>query len=236
MTESETALVTGATEGIGRAIAFALAGAGYRVGVCARTGSKVTALVDELRATGATASGRAADVADPEGVAALVRQVEHDLGPVDVLVNNAGVARIRPIAELSLEDWDTTMATNVRGIFIMTQAVLAGMRTRRHGAIVNIASLAGRNGLAGGVAYTASKHAVLGFAKSLLMDVRKDDIRVISICPGSVETALLRGAPTLHGTNRKILFPEDVADLVLASLALPARALVSELDLRPTNP
>lgn len=236
MTESETALVTGATEGIGRAIAFALAGAGYRVGVCARTGSKVTALVDELRATGATASGRAADVADPGGVAALVRQVEHDLGPVDVLVNNAGVARIRPIAELSLEDWDTTMATNVRGVFIMTQAVLAGMRTRRHGAIVNIASLAGRNGLAGGVAYTASKHAVLGFAKSLLMDVRKDDIRVITICPGSVETALLRNEPTMYGQNRKILFPEDVAATVLAALALPARALVSELDIRPTNP
>src|SRR5678815_4713942 len=112
MPESGTALVTGATEGIGRAIAFALAGAGYRVGVCARTGGKVTALVDELRATGAMASGRAADVADPDDAAALVRQVEQDLGPVDVLVNNAGVARIKPIAELSLEDWDTVMATN----------------------------------------------------------------------------------------------------------------------------
>jgi len=153
-----------------------------------------------------------------------------------VLVNNAGVARIKPIAELSLEDWDTVMATNVRGVFIMTQAVLAGMRARKRGAIVNIASLAGRNGIAGGAAYTASKHAVLGFAKSLLMDVRKDDIRVISICPGSVETALLRNEPTMYGQNRKILFPEDVAATVLAALALPARALVSELDIRPTNP
>jgi len=236
MPESGTALVTGATEGIGRAITFALAGVGYRVGVCARTGGKVTALVDELRATGAMASGRATDVADPDDAAALVRQVEQDLGPVDVLVNNAGVARIKPIAELSLEDWDTVMATNVRGVFIMTQAVLAGMRARKRGAIVNIASLAGRNGIAGGAAYTASKHAVLGFAKSLLMDVRKDDIRVISICPGSVETALLRNEPTMYGQNRKILFPEDVAATVLAALALPARALVSELDIRPTNP
>jgi len=236
MTEPQTALVTGATEGIGRAIALALAGAGYRVGVCARTAGKVAALVDELRASGADASGRAADVASPDDVAALVRQVEHDLGPVDVLVNNAGVARIKPIAELSLDDWDTTMNTNVRGVFIMTTAVLAGMRARKRGAIVNIASLAGRNAIAGGVAYTASKHAVLGFAKSLLLDVRKDDIRVITICPGSVETSLLRGAPTMYGHNRKILFPDDIADTVLAALALPPRALVSELDIRPTNP
>lgn len=236
MTEPQTALVTGATEGIGRAIALALASAGYRVGVCARTADKVTALVNELRASGADASGRAADVGNPEDVAALVRQVEHDLGPVDVLVNNAGVARIKPIAELSLDDWDATMNTNVRGIFLMTTAVLPGMRTRKRGAIVNIASLAGRNAIAGGVAYTASKHAVLGFAKSLLLDVRKDDIRVISICPGSVETSLLRGAPTMHGHNRKILAPEDIADTVLAALALPPRALISELDIRPTNP
>lgn len=236
MTEPQTALVTGATEGIGRAIALALAGAGYRVGVCARTAGKVAALVDELRASGADASGRAADVASPDDVAALVRQVEHDLGPVDVLVNNAGVARIKPIAELSLDDWDTTMNTNVRGVFIMTTAVLAGMRARKRGAIVTIASLAGRNAIAGGVAYTASKHAVLGFAKSLLLDVRKDDIRVITICPGSVETSLLRGAPTMYGHNRKILFPDDIADTVLAALALPPRALVSELDIRPTNP
>ena len=236
MHPTQTALVTGATEGIGRAITFALAGAGYRVGVCARTAGKVTALVEELRASGAEASGRHADVADAEDVAQLVDQVTRDLGPVDVLVNNAGVMRIRPFAELTLEDWDATMATNVRGLFVMTRAVLAGMRERKYGAIVNIASLAGKNGFVGGAAYTASKHAVLGFAKSLMLEVRKDDIRVITICPGSVETALLRGAPSLYGERRKILAPEDVADTVLAALALPARALVSELDIRPTNP
>lgn len=236
MTHPETALVTGATEGIGRAIALALAGAGYRVGVCSRTASKVDALVAELRATGAQASGRAADVASPGEVHALVRHVEGDLGPVDVLVNNAGIMRLRPIAELTLDDWDATMATNVRGLFIMTQAVLPGMRQRRRGAIVNIASLAGRNGFVGGAAYTASKHAVLGFAKSLMLEVRKDDVRVITICPGSVDTRLLQAEPAMYGKDRKIMAPEDVADVVLASLALPARALVSELDLRPTNP
>ena len=128
------------------------------------------------------------------------------------------------------------MAVNVRGLFIMTQAVLPGMRQRRHGAIVNIASLAGKNGFVGGAAYTASKHAVLGFAKSLMLEVRKDDIRVITICPGSVDTRLLQAEPAMYGKDRKIMAPQDVAEVVLASLALPARALVSELDLRPTNP
>jgi 3-oxoacyl-[acyl-carrier protein] reductase len=236
MTQQETALVTGATEGIGRAIALALAGAGYRVGACARTGSKVDALVAELRAAGAEASGRAADVSNPKDVEALVAQVDADLGPVDVLVNNAGIMRIRPFADLTLDDWDATMATNVRGLFVMTRAVLAGMRQRRHGAIVNIASLAGKNGFVGGAAYTASKHAVLGFARSLMLEVRKDDIRVITICPGSVDTKLLKKEPSMYGENRKIMAPEDVADVVLASLSLPPRALVSELDLRPTNP
>jgi 3-oxoacyl-[acyl-carrier protein] reductase len=236
MSQPQTALVTGATEGIGRAIALALAGAGYRVGVCARTGSKVKAVVEELRALGAESTGRRADVSDPADVQELVSQVERDLGPVDVLVNNAGIMRFRPIAELTLDDWDATMAINVRGLFIMTQAVLPGMRQRRRGAIVNIASLAGKNGFVGGAAYTASKHAVLGFAKSLMLEVRKDDIRVITICPGSVDTRLLQQEPAMYGTDRKIMAPEDVADVVLASLALPARALVSELDLRPTNP
>lgn len=236
MTKSQTALVTGATEGIGRAIALALAKAGYRVGICARTAAKVDALVAELRASGAETSGCPADVSSPEDVHALVTQVERDLGPVDVLVNNAGIARIRPIAELTLDDWDATMATNVRGMFLMTQAVLPGMRARRRGAIVNIASLAGRNGIVGGAAYTASKHAVLGFSKSLMMEVRKDDVRVIAICPGSVDTALIRKEPTMYSADRKILAPEDVADVVLATLRLPPRALVSELDIRPSNP
>lgn len=215
---------------------MALAGAGYRVGVCARTEGKVEALVDEIRASGAEASGRRADVANPDDVRLLVSQVERDLGPVDVLVNNAGVARIKPIAELSLEDWDTVMATNVRGVFIMTQAVLAGMRARKRGAIVNIASLAGRNGFVGGTAYTASKHAVLGFSKSLMAEVRKDDIRVIAICPGSVDTALMHEQTMLKPNLPKALQPEDVAGIVLAALALPPRAMVSELDIRPTNP
>jgi 3-oxoacyl-[acyl-carrier protein] reductase len=128
------------------------------------------------------------------------------------------------------------MATNLRSLYLMTREVLPGMRGRRHGAIVNIASLAGRNGFAGGTAYAASKHAVLGFSRSLMLEVRKENIRVIAICPGSVDTPLIQHQGMLKPDLAKILRPEDVAETVVAALALPERALVSELDVRPTNP
>ena len=231
-----TALITGATEGIGRATAFALGRAGYRVGVCARTESKVRQLVEELVHEGIEAAGAPADVGDPGQTATLVEELTGALGDIEVLVNNAGVLIAKPLEELSLEEWDTTMSTNVRSLFLVTRAVLPGMRNRKRGAIVNVASLAGRNGFAGGTAYTASKHAVLGFSRSLMLETRKDNIRVVAICPGSVDTSMLRDQPMLKSEPSRILRPEDVADTILHALTLPERALVSELDIRPTNP
>jgi 3-oxoacyl-[acyl-carrier protein] reductase len=236
MTPSTTALVTGATHGIGRATAFALGRAGYRVGVCARTAPKLAALVDDLRAAGIEAAGRAGDVARPDDVSAIVEQVAASLGDIGALVNNAGVLIARPIAELTLEDWDVTMATNLRSLFLMTRAVLPAMRTAGRGDIVNVASLAARNGFVGGTAYTASKHAVLGFGRSLMLELRKEGIRVVTVCPGSVDTGMLRDQPMLKSDPDRILRPEDVAESILHTLRLPRRALVSEVDLRPTNP
>lgn len=233
---SGTALVTGATEGIGRATALALGRAGYRVGICSRTTEKVEATLAELRAQGVTAAGAAADVADPDQVRHLVDQVRGTLGEIDVLVNNAGVLIARPIEELTLEDWDVTMATNLRSLYLTTRLVLPGMRTRRQGTIVNVASLAGRNGFVGGSAYSASKHAVLGFSRSLMLEVRKDNVRVIAICPGSVATGMMRDQAMLKPDHERILRPEDVAASILHVLTLPTGALVSELDIRPTNP
>lgn len=233
---SAIALVTGATEGIGRATAFALGRAGYRVGVCARTGPRVEALVRELSAEGISAAGRAADVGDPAAVHSLVEQVSAELGPIDLLVNNAGIGVLRPFAELTLDDWDRTMATNVRSLYLVTREVLPGMRARKRGAIVNVASLAGKNAFVGGTAYSASKHAVLGFSRSLMLEVRKDGVRVLAICPGSVNTDLIRGQDMLPRHQGAILEPEDVAQAILGALDLPERALVSEIDLRPANP
>ena len=229
------ALVTGATAGIGRATAFALGRAGYRVGVCARSAGPVEALLTELRAEGIAAAGRAADVGQAPAVEALVKAVASELGPVDTLINNAGIAIIRPLTELSVEEWDATMTTNLKSLFLVTRAVLPGMLERGSGIIVNVASLAGKNPLVGGTAYAASKHAVLGFSKSLMLEVRKHGVRVLAICPGSVNTALIRNirSPSREG---EMLEPEDVAQAILDAVRMPARATVSEIDIRPANP
>jgi NADP-dependent 3-hydroxy acid dehydrogenase YdfG len=143
------AFVTGATHGIGRATAFALGRAGWAVGVCARTEAAVDALVAELRAEGIGAAGAAADVGQPAPVERAVARVTEALGEIGLLVNNAGTLIARPFEELTLEDWDTVMSTNVRSLYLVTRAVLPAMRRRREGTIVNVASLAGRNGFAG---------------------------------------------------------------------------------------
>jgi 3-oxoacyl-[acyl-carrier protein] reductase len=236
MPQDRIAFVTGATEGIGRAIAFALGREGWRVGFCARTSGKVEAFEHELDAAGIEAAGTTADVGVEADVRAAVAGVTARLGPIGTLVNNAGVLIAKPFLELSLEEWDRTMATNLRSMFLVTRTVLPGMRSARRGDIVNIASLAGRNGFAGGTAYAASKHAVLGFSKSLMLETRKDGIRVIAVCPGSVATAMLADQPMLPANVDRIMQPEDVAETVLAALLLPPRALVSELDVRPANP
>jgi 3-oxoacyl-[acyl-carrier protein] reductase len=236
MTPSTAALVTGATQGIGRATALALGRAGYRVGVCARTAARVDELVADLGKEGIDVAGACADVGDAAQAARAVEQITARIGEIGVLVNNAGVLIAKPFEEMTIEDWDATMATNVRSLFLMTRAVLPAMRRRREGSVVNVASLAGRNGFAGGTAYTASKHAVLGFSRSLMLEVRKDNVRVITVCPGSVDTSLIRDQPMLRSDPKRILRPEDIADTILHALLLPARALVSELDIRPTNP
>jgi NAD(P)-dependent dehydrogenase (short-subunit alcohol dehydrogenase family) len=196
----------------------------------------VERLRKELRNAGVDAAGAVADVSDPEQVSRAVSHVASELGDIEVLVNNAGVLIARPIQELTLKDWDATMAVNLRGLFLVTQAVLPGMRLRGSGTIVNVASLAGRNGFAGGTAYSASKHGVLGFSRSLMLEVRKENIRVVTVCPGSVDTGMLRDQPMLKSDPERILRPEDVAGAILHAIQTPGRAMVSEIDIRPTNP
>jgi 3-oxoacyl-[acyl-carrier protein] reductase len=230
------AVVTGATEGIGRAIAFDLGRAGARLAICARSETNVRTTVAELAASGIDAVGMSCDVSDPSAVAAFASFVTTQRGTPRVLVNNAGIGRFQPLEELSLEDWDVTMAVNVRSLFLMTRAFVPAMKQAESGSIVNIASLAGRNGFEGGTAYCASKHAVLGFSKALMFEVRKHNIRVIAICPGSVATPFMDKQSRGHANRDRALTADDVAHSVHASLALSDGAMVSELDIRPTNP
>jgi 3-oxoacyl-[acyl-carrier protein] reductase len=230
------AVVTGATEGIGRATAFALGRAGAGVAICARTPAKVGATVRELQAAGVDAIGMPCDVSDPVGVDAFAAFVHDERGAPRVVVNNAGIGRIKPLVELSLADWDETMAVNVRSLFLVTRAFLQGMQQAGGGTIVNIASLAGKNGIDGGTAYCASKHAVLGFTKSLMLEVRKQGVRVVAICPGSVATRFRDKQDRARPHSERVLTADDVAHAVLATLTVSDRAMISEVDIRPTNP
>jgi NAD(P)-dependent dehydrogenase (short-subunit alcohol dehydrogenase family) len=187
-------------------------------------------------AEGIGAAGRAADVADPGQVGALLEHVTATLGPVDTLVNNAGVLIPKPFIDLTLEEWDRTFATNVRGVAVVTKAALPGMIAAGKGDIVNVASLAGKNGVPGAAAYSAAKHAVLGFSRSLMLEVRAHGIRVIAICPGSVDTPMRRNQSVFRPNVDQILKADDVAATVVEALSLPRRAMVSELDIRPASP
>ncbi len=152
---------------------------------------------------------------------------------IDVLVNNAGFGIFKPVAETSVDDFDRLFDVNMRGTFIATREALRYMIEQNDGVIINIASLAGKNGVENGAIYAATKWAVLGFGKSLMLEVRKHNIRVITICPGSTDTGFGSGS---HPNRDKILRPEDVAEAAVLAASLPARAMMSEIDLRPTNP
>ena len=229
------AVVTGATEGIGRATAFALGRAGARLAICARTGTNVHATLAALEAAGIDAVGMPCDVSDPACVTAFAAFVRRERGDPGVVVNNAGIGRFKPLRELSLDDWDETMAVNVRSLYLVTRAFLDGLE-RAGGTIVNIASLAGKNGVEGGTAYCASKHAVLGFSKSLMLEVRKHGVRVVAICPGSVSTPFMDKQDRAHRNRDRALTADDVAHAVLAAVTASDRAMISEIDIRPTNP
>lgn len=230
------AVVTGGTEGIGRAIAFTLGRAGARLAICARTGRNVDTTVRALAEDGLDAVGQPCDVSDPAAVDAFARFVARERGDAAVLVNNAGIGRFAPLEQLSLEDWDATINTNLRSLFLVTRAFLPGLKRAAPSSIVNIASLAGRNGVEEGTAYCASKHAVLGFSKALMLEVRKALVRVIAVCPGSVATPFMDKQTRLHPNRDRVLTAEDVAETVCATLTLSDRAMISELDIRPTNP
>jgi len=233
---NKLAIVTGATEGIGRAIAVALGGAGAKLAICARTASNVDATVAALREAGLDAIGRACDVADPAAVRAFADFVGRERGDAAVLVNNAGIGRFASFEALTLEDWDETIAVNLRSLYLVTRAFLPGLVRASPSSIVNLASLAGRNGFEGGTAYCASKHAVLGFSKALMLEVRKRGLRVIAVCPGSVATPFMDKQDRMRPNRDRILTADDVAQAVVGALTLADRAMVSEIDIRPTNP
>ncbi len=170
--EGRVVLVTGAGRGIGRALAHAFAGAGAKVALLGKTKKNLLEVQKELKDSGATTFVVAADVADEGAVSRAVAAVEQQLGPVDVLVNNAGIFAAAPVEKMDAVVFDRVLAVNLRGPFLMSRAVLPGMKSRKRGHIVNIASTAGRRGFPGGGAYCASKFGLAGLSEVLLYEAR----------------------------------------------------------------
>jgi ketoreductase len=186
------ALVTGATRGIGLAVAGTLARLGHPVFICARDGAGVAATVKELRQEGLAADGTACDVTSPDEVGRLVRAAVDCFGPVQVLVNNAGRSGGGVTADLPTELWYDVINANLNSVFLVTREVLnAGrMRELSHGRIISIASTGGKQGVVFGAPYSASKHGVVGFTKALGLELAKTGITVNAVCPGYVETPM----------------------------------------------
>jgi 3-oxoacyl-[acyl-carrier protein] reductase len=229
--EGKTALVTGASRGIGRAVAQALLQSGAAVCVCGRTQKTLDAALVELASAG-TVTGRAADVSNPDDVAELFRHVDQHLGWLDILVNNAGIGIFASVAETTIEQWRRTLGTNLDGAFYCSREALSRFRTRGGGFILNISSLAGKNPFAGGASYNASKFGLNGFSEAMMLDHRYDNVRVSYILPGSVATEFGGHA---SAQDWKIA-PEDIAEIVLAVLRMPARTLISRVEVRPSQP
>lgn len=228
-------IVTGGTRGIGRAITCALLEAGVRVVVCARGSEAVHSFVKELEQQwGSRIKGIACDVSCYDQVQSLVDFTLAEFGELDILVNNAGVGIMGDITKISPRQWQEVIGTNLTGVYHCCHSVIPILRRRGGGYILNIGSLAGTQGFAGGSAYNASKFGLNGFSEAIMQDLRHDNIRVSAILPGSVNTKF-RGQQSGKNARWK-LAPEDVAQVVLDLLQHDPRSLPSRVELRPSRP
>jgi 3-oxoacyl-[acyl-carrier protein] reductase len=226
--EGKYALITGGTRGIGKSIATALLNQGASVAICGRTDAGVQSALADLKGN---AIGHPADIGNPNDVAALFRYVEQRFPKLDILINNAGIGIFKPTADLSIEDWQSTLNLNLSGAFYCCREALPGFRKQGRGYIINISSLAGKNPFAGGAAYNSSKFGLNAFSEAMMLDHRNEGIRVSSILPGSVATDFGKGG----GEDWKIA-PEDIAEIVISLLRMPERTTVSAVEVRPSKP
>jgi 3-oxoacyl-[acyl-carrier protein] reductase len=229
----KNALVTGGTRGIGLAVAEALLGAAASVAICGRSEETLKNAVSQLtNRAKSKVVGKVADVRRNTEVADLFTWIDRELGNLDIVVNNAGVGVFKSTAELSVEDWQKTVETNLSGVFYCCREALPRLKQRGGGYIINISSLAGKNAFAGGAAYNASKFGLNGFSEAMMLDHRYDKVRVSYVMPGSVNTEFSSGAARVDWK----IAPEDIGEIVLMLLRMPERTLVSRVEVRPSRP
>ena len=224
------ALVTGGSRGIGRAIALRLATLGASVAVCGRDAVALAAIEAELKKSSSPCYSHIADVSRSNDITSLVEAAQSGLGPISILVNNAGIGLFGPAHEKTEADWDRVLDTNLKSVFLVSSAVIPSMIQRGAGDIINISSLAGRNSFAGGGIYCASKWGLQGLSACMAEDLRDYGIRVSVVSPGSVATGFSPRGPK---DPSKALSPDDVAHAVEMILLQGANSFLSEIQLRP---
>ncbi|NIM93771.1 MAG: SDR family NAD(P)-dependent oxidoreductase [Anaerolineales bacterium] len=227
--KEKRAIVTGGGRGIGRAIALAFAREGANVAVSARSSNEIETVRKEILELGPSALAFPGDVSIERDVRDMVSQVAEKFGGIDILVNNAGVHIRSPVVDMKLEDWELTMAVNLRGPFLCTKAVLPYMMEQRSGKIINISSDSGKKGWATGSAYCASKFGLLGFTEAVSEEVADEyGINVNALCVGGVDTKMAREAIAYAGYDldwEKVMQPEDIADACIFLASEESRAI-----------
>lgn len=229
------AAVTGATRGIGRAIAERLLREGASVAICGQSAESTARAVDEMTEFGPV-FGHSADITQLDQVKSFFDAIDGRFSGLDILVNNAGVGIFRKVAEMTPDDWHRNIDLNLTGAFYCSREALARFSKRGGGFILNISSLAGKNAFSGGAAYNASKAGLNLFAEALMLDHRHDNVRVCSILPGSVDTGFGGDSAKRRGDASWMIAPEDVAEAAAMVLRMPARTMVSSIEMRPARP
>jgi 3-oxoacyl-[acyl-carrier protein] reductase len=234
--KGKVALITGGGRGIGRATAIELAKEGVNVGLVGRTLENLEKVKAELKDYDIKVSVASADVSDLDDITAAVEKIRQELGPIDILLNNAGISKFGKFMELTPEEWTNIVDVNVKGVYYTTRAVLPEMVERQAGDIINISSTAGQKGGPVTSAYSASKAAVIGLSESLMMEVRKDNIRVVTLTPSTVATDMAKELELTDGNPEKVMQAEDLAELIVAQLKLNNRVVLKHAGLWSNNP
>ena len=234
--KNKKAIITGGSRGLGKATAIAFAKEGIDVAITGRNEEKLKETTSELKALGVKATYEVFDIGNYEAVKIGIKNIIATLGSVDILVNNAGIADFGTLNEMEVKTWENIIQTNVLGMYYVTKEVLPYLIEKNEGDIINISSTAGLNGNANTSAYSASKFAVIGMSQSLMKEVRKNNIRVCTLTPSTIATDMALDLGITDGNVEKVLQPEDFAELIVANLNLPRRAMLASASLWSTNP